>query len=526
MKILSPQRMAACDSYAMNTWGIPSAVLMENAGRNTYRLVKERYLNGGTERISVVCGRGNNGGDGFVFARYALLDGYKIKVFLLGTLDHLKGDAALNMKLYQSQGGEINECGHSPRVLKEALKHTDIIVDAIFGTGLSKEVKGIEKDAIESINRSGKPIIAVDIPSGIDGSTGIQLGPAVKALHTFTYGYPKPGQLVYPGADYVGKLTVIDISIPSRAEGVVGIDGQIIDGDMIRGFLKPRSSSSHKGTYGHTAVIAGSKGKTGAAHMTSLAALKIGAGLVTLAIPGSLNAIMEVKLTEVMTYPVEDEEKGYLPLTCLNELENFLRDKDVVVIGPGLSQSAETMRLVREIVTRVSKPLIIDADGINAFQTDPGLLRKIGMHSVLTPHPGELARITGMTTQEINGDRIGIGRKFTEKYGVNLFLKGARSILFTADGQVFINPTGNPALAKGGTGDVLTGFIGGLVSQKYTLQQATIIGAYLHGYLADTWREESGNDMDLVACDLLNGIGKTLDVLKRGEERIYIEKSL
>ncbi len=525
MKMLSPERMAAYDAYAIKTWGIPSAVLMENAGRNTYRLMKERYLNG-LRQIAIVCGRGNNGGDGFVIARYALADGYKTKVYLLCGAEDLKGDAALNMGLYTSLGGEIIECENNPKLVREGLKDADVIVDAIFGTGLSKEVKGKERLAIEAINRSGKPVIAVDIPSGIDGKKGVPLGVAVKAIHTFTYGYPKPGQVIYPGAEHTGKLTVIDISLPSHAENEIGIDGHIVDGEMIRGFLKPRQPASHKGTYGHAAVIAGSVGKTGAAHMASLAALKVGAGLVTLAIPESLNAIMEVKLTEVMTYPVEDKGKGYFTLSSLKKLIGFVEDKDIIIIGPGLSQSGETMEMVRKLYTEVKKSFIIDADGINAFQGHLDLLKKNGEDTVLTPHPGELARIMETTPQEINSDRIGVGVKFVEKYGVNLLLKGARSILFTTDGKIFINPTGNPALAKGGSGDILTGFIGGLSTQGYTLQQSAVMGAYLHGYIADTWYDDTGSNIDLLAGDLLNGLGRAMKEVECGEERIYIEKSL
>jgi len=525
MKVLSPERMSAYDAYAIRTWGIPSAVLMENAGRSTYRLIKERYLNG-KRQIAVICGRGNNGGDGFVVARCALADGYKTKVYLLCGSDDLKGDAALNMKLFRSIGGEIFECGNNPKVVTEGLKDADIIVDAIFGTGLSKEVKGKERLAIEAMNRSGKPIVAVDIPSGIDGTKGVPLGVAVKAMHTFTYGYPKLGQIIYPGADYTGKLTVIDISIPSMAENKIGIDGHVIDSEMIRSFLRPRLSWSHKGPYGHGAVIAGSVGKPGAAHMASLAALKIGAGLVTLAIPKSLNAIMEVKLTEVMTYPVEDKGKGCFTLSSFKKLIAFVEDKDVIVIGPGLSQFGETMEMVRRLVSEVKKPFVIDADGINAFTGHLNLLKKAKAEVVMTPHPGEFARIMGITPQNVNADRIGIGSQFVEKHGVNLLLKGARSILFTTDGGIFINPTGNPALAKGGSGDILTGFIGGLVAQGYSLAQSAIVSAYLHGYVADTWRDDTGSDMDLLAGDLLNGLGRVMKEIERGEERIYIEKSL
>jgi hydroxyethylthiazole kinase-like uncharacterized protein yjeF len=245
-----------------------------------------------------------------------------------------------------------------------------------------------------------------------------------------------------------------------------------------------------------------------------------------LAIPASLNAIMEVKLTEVMTYPVEDKGKGCFTLSSFKKLVGFVEDKDVIVIGPGLSQFGETMEMVRKLITEVKKLFVIDADGINAFQGHLNLLRQAKGEVVLTPHPGELARIMGMTPQDVNADRIGIGAKFVEKYGVNLLLKGARSILFTTDGGTFINPTGNPALAKGGSGDILTGFIGGLVAQGYTLAQSTIVGTYLHGYIADTWCADTGSDIDLLAGDLLDGVGRTMKEIERGEERIYIEKSL
>lgn len=524
MKILSPERMAQYDAYAIKAWGIPSAVLMENAGRSAYRLMRERYLNG-KKHIFIVCGSGNNGGDGFVIARYALADGFHTRVCLTCKSEDLRGDAALNMRLYESLGGVIIESGAYVKTVKEELKDADIFIDAIFGTGLSKPVEGKEKILIEEMNMSGKPVIAVDIPSGIDGKTGVPLGTAVKAVHTYTFGYPKLGQVLYPGAEHRGRLTVIDISIPAFIENTLGIDGHVTDGDMLRGILKPRSSSSHKGTYGHVAVIAGSIGKTGAASMTSLAALKIGAGLVTLLTPASLNAIMEMKLTEVMTYPLEDQGKGYFTLPSYKKIVDFVEDKDVIVIGPGLSQESETMEIVRKLVLDVKKPFIIDADGINAFKGHLNILKKTKNEVVLTPHPGELARITGMTPQEVNADRMGIGKKFTEAYKVNLLLKGAPSILFTTDNEVFINPTGNPALAKGGSGDILTGFIGGLVAQGHTIAQSTLTGAYLHGYIADRWAESS-TDMDLLAGDLLQGLGQAIKELKNGEERIYIEESL
>jgi NAD(P)H-hydrate epimerase len=524
MKVLTPERMAKYDEYAIKTWGIPSAVLMENAGRNMYRLIRERYLDG-KRRIVIFCGRGNNGGDGFVIGRYAFESGYHVRVFLLCKKQDLKGDAALNMGLYESLGGDIIEIDKIYDAIKSGIQHADIVIDAIFGTGLSKPIEGIEKAVIEQINESGKPVIAVDIPSGIDGKTGIPLGSAVKAVHTFTFAYPKIGQALCPGAYHTGKLTVIDISIPSFVEGKIGFDGHIVDGAMLRHALKERTPWSHKGTYGHVAVIAGSVGKTGAAHMASLAALKIGAGLVTLVIPESLNNIMEVKSTEVMTYPVTDKGKGHFTLSSYDQVKSFVEDKDVIIMGPGLSQNPETMELARKLYSETDKPFVIDADGINAFQGQIDIIKDAKRNAVFTPHPGELARLSGLSTQEINEDRIGAGRRFVEETGANLVLKGARTVVFNQQGDFFINPTGNPALAKAGSGDILTGFIGGCASQGSSLIEASLAGVYLHGYIADDW-VETGTDMDLLAGDILIGLGKAIRNIRDGRERVYIEKSL
>jgi NAD(P)H-hydrate epimerase len=273
--------MKRYDEYAIDRWGIPSTVLMENAGRTTYRLLKEAYLQPG-KRIAVFCGRGNNGGDGFVIARYALRDGFQTEVILLGEPSGVKGDALINMELYRSLGGSVTSLRDNADAASQGITKSDLIIDAIFGTGLTKEVGGIERAVIEAINASGKPVIAVDIPSGLDGARGIPLGVAVKATHTYTYGFPKIGQLLHPGVACRGKLTVVDISLPQFSQQELGVDGYLVDGKMLRSIYKKRPPDAHKGMFGHLVVIAGSAGKTGAAAMASLAALKIGAGLVTL----------------------------------------------------------------------------------------------------------------------------------------------------------------------------------------------------------------------------------------------------
>jgi ADP-dependent NAD(P)H-hydrate dehydratase / NAD(P)H-hydrate epimerase len=523
MKLLSPERMKRYDEYAIDTWGIPSAVLMENAGRTTYRLLKEEHLKG-KKKLAICCGKGNNGGDGFVMARYATRDCLETVVFLLCDPGELKGDAALNMELYRTLGGQIVAV-KKPEDLRQGLKEADLVVDALFGTGLSKEVLGLEKSVIEEMNASGRPIVAVDVPSGLDALHGVPLGAAVKAVSTYTYGYAKIGQILYPGAAYVGELTVVDISLPASAEKEIGIDGEVVDGNMVRGFLRPRSPWAHKGSFGHALIISGSTGKTGAAAMASSAALRIGSGLVTLVVPRSLNHIMEVKLTEVMTYPVEDHDKGYLTQDAFDEIAAFAGDKDVIVIGPGLSTTEETMTLVRQLYAELDKPFVVDADAITSFQGHLELIREKEGKAVFTPHPGELGRLLGLTPAEINADRWAIGRGFVEAHKVNLVLKGARTVTFGAGGSLFINPTGNASLAKGGSGDILTGFIGGLVSQGYTLLEASLFGVYLHGYIADTWVAKRTH-MDLIAGDLLSGVGDALREITDGTDRVYIKKYL
>lgn len=523
MIALSPERARKYDDYAISTWGIPSAVLMENAGRSTYRLIREAYLRPGS-RVVVLAGRGNNGGDGFVIARYALRDGFPVTACLLGQPEALKGDAKLNMELYLSLGGAMAAIGDAG-VAAEAIRGGDVIVDAIFGTGLAKKVGGLEAAVIEEINRSGSPVIAVDIPSGLDGTTGVPLGVAVRATHTYTYGRALLGQLFHPGISYRGKLTVVDISLPEAAADALGIDAGIVDGEMLRAIFRPRPPEAHKGMFGSVAVIAGSVGKTGAAIMATTAALKVGAGLVTLLVPESLHAIAAAKLTEAMTYPVDDGGKGFFLPSSYEQVRDFAADKDVVVMGPGIGRAPETAALVRKLYGSLDASFVIDADGIGAFETHADLLKEAKGRAVLTPHPGEFGRLTGMSPEDVNRDRLDLGRRFAEAHKVHLVLKGAPTIVFSPEGEAFINPTGNPALSKGGSGDVLTGFIAGLAAQGYTLTEAGFFAAYVHGYVADTYAREF-TEMDLMAQDVIAGVGAAIRDIRNGTDRVYLEKSL
>ncbi|MGD0231273.1 MAG: NAD(P)H-hydrate dehydratase [Syntrophorhabdales bacterium] len=525
MIALSPERMKTYDAYAIETWGIPSAVLMENAGRTTYRLAKATYLTA-TSRLAVFCGRGNNGGDGFVIARYALRDGLQTQVFLLCDPDGLKGDAFINMNLFRSMGGAITIVGSDAApIVREGVERCDVVVDAILGTGLANEVRGVEAAVIEEINRSGKTVIAVDIPSGLDGLRGIPLGRAIRATHTYTYGHAKLGHLLHPGVTYRGRLTVVDISLPLAGEAACGIDARLVDGKMLRRIYRVRPPEAHKGMFGNVAVVAGSVGKTGAAVMATTAALKIGAGLVTLVIPGSLAAIAATKLTEAMTYPVEDGGKGFFVPSSYGAVRDFCARSDLVILGCGIGTEPETAELARRLYTELDKPFIVDADGINAFEGRLDILKSRKAGAIFTPHPGEFGRLIGKDAKEVNADRLNLGRRFVGEHGCCLVLKGAPTITFAPEGGAFINPTGNAALAKGGSGDILTGFVGGLAAQGYTLEEAAIFGVYLHGYIADTWAAEQ-TDMDLVAGDLPGGLGRAIRDIRNGTDRVYIEESL
>jgi len=294
---------------------------------------------------------------------------------------------------------------------------------------------------------------------------------------------------------------------------------------MLRGFYRKRQPDSHKGMFGNCAVIAGSAGKVGAAVMATLAALKIGAGLVTLVIPASLAKIAGAKLTEAMTYPVDDQGKGFFTASAYDEVRAFAADKDVIIMGPGLGRAEETMAMVRRLYTELDRTFVIDADGINAFDGHGRLLKEPKGKAVFTPHPGEFGRLTGMGPKEVNADRLCAGRGFVLDHGINLVLKGAPTITFSSEGEAFVNPTGNPALSKGGAGDVLTGFIGGLAGQGYSLTEAAVLAVYVHGYIADTWAEKY-TDMDLLAGDLIPGVGAALHDIRDGTDRIYVEQSL
>ncbi|MFP3867337.1 MAG: NAD(P)H-hydrate dehydratase [Desulfobacteraceae bacterium] len=515
MKLLTADQMRQLDRQAIEEIGIPSIVLMENAGRTTYQILRREFpeLSG---PVAVIAGRGNNGGDGFVVARYLAHAGLPVEVLLLAEKARVSGDARTNLDILEQIGVAVAEVTSEEALIPRIgeLSSAELIVDAVFGTGLNAEVRGLYRQMIEILNNLPVPVLAVDFPSGLSADSGQPLGAAVEAAVTVTYGWPKLGQILPPGRDYVGRLWQVDISIPPELAQTMPLE--LAEAEELRTLLPDRPFASHKGTYGHLLVLAGSEGKTGAAALTAMGALRVGAGLVTAGIPASLNDILEVKLTEAMTLPLP-EALGARALgsAALTQLEAFWPGKSALALGPGLGTHPDTVRLVREVVRRSSLPLVIDADGLNALADDPTCLGQAGAPIIITPHPGEMSRLAGKSAQEIQARRLEQAQELAHRHQVVVVLKGAQSVVAAPDGRISINPTGNPALASGGTGDVLTGMIGGFLAQRMLPFDAARLGVYLHGLAADQWVEWQG-ECGLLASELIEDLPEVINEFARG----------
>ncbi len=500
--------MQELDRKAIETYRIPGMILMENAGKGAAEVISHTFPDIHRKKIAIIAGKGNNGGDGFVIARYLLNQGASVKVYLLTDPKGLRGDAETNYSIFQRMKGEIIPVPSSKDYVKvrRDLEKFDILVDGIFGTGLDAEVRGYYREVIDHLNTVQRPIVAIDIPSGLDADTGKPLGTAIRASLTITFGLPKVGHLIPPGIDYVGDVKVVDIGLPKRLVDEENIPTYLLEKDEIKGWLSiPRNPNTHKGDYGHLLVIAGSVGKTGAAAMACEAALRMGAGLVTLAIPKSLNGIMEVKLTEVMTEPLPETPKQTLSLRAFSAIVRLCENKRAVIIGPGLGTFKETQSLVLKLIKTLNLPIILDADGLTALATLPKVPPFANRSLILTPHPGEMARLIRSQVKQVLEDRMRISRNFSQSQHVHLVLKGHPTLISTPKGEVFINPTGNPGMASGGTGDVLTGMIGGLVCQGFDILSSLQVAVYLHGMAGDDGAREKG-EKSLIATDIIEKI--------------------
>lgn len=515
MKLATAAEMRELDRRTIEEVGVPSLVLMENAGRSTFLVLRREFpeLDG---PVAVLAGRGNNGGDGCVVARYLATAEIPVFVLLFARREQVSGDARVNLDILSRLGVEVVEVPEAG-VFREQLprlREAGLIVDALLGTGLNAPVRGLLAEVIEAVNRLPVPVLAVDIPSGLCADTGRVLGAAVQARVTVTYGLPKLGQILPPGRELCGRLFRVDIGIPPELTRPLLIE--LAEAEELAGLMPPRPFAAHKGTFGHAVVLAGSVGKTGAAALAGEAALRAGAGLVTVAVPESLNDILEVKLTEVMSLPLPEVPGArVLSRRAWEPLQEFLRGKTALALGPGLGTHPETRELVQELVRTLPLPLVIDADGVNCLAGAGECLRQAPAPRLLTPHPGEMARFLGATTADIQNRRLEAARETARSYNCVVVLKGAQTVVAAPDGRLSLNPTGNPGLASGGTGDVLTGLIGGLLAQRLDPWDAARLGVYVHGLAADYLAADLG-PRGFIAGDLLEVLPQVLADLAAG----------
>ncbi len=500
MKLATASQMRELDRRTIEEFGLPGMVLMEAAGRAATAAVRELLPCASPGPVVVVAGKGNNGGDGFVVARWLHDAGIPVEVCLLPAAAELAGDAAANCDLALNLGVTVHEEA-SPSLLVDRLAGASIIVDAVLGIGISGEVRGAALIAIETMNASSAPVVAADIPSGIHADTGAILGVAVDARITVTFGLPKVGLHQYPGRACCGEIRVAEIGIPRAFIDEAGLSANLTDGPAAAGMLPPRPADMHKGVAGRLLVVAGSAGMTGAAAMSALGAMRAGAGLVYLACPHGLNDTLEAKCTEVLTLPVPESDRRSLALHAEPELLAAAESADAVLIGPGVSQDAETAELMHRLAAAVHAPLVIDADGLNAFAGRAGDLAARPAPTVITPHPGEMSRLTGLSTAEIADDRPTVARELAAHTGAVVLLKGAGTVIAAPDGELWINSTGNPGLASGGSGDVLSGMIGAFMAGGSHALAAAVAGAWYHGRAADVAAEPGMRG--LLATDLL-----------------------
>jgi NAD(P)H-hydrate epimerase len=487
-RLVTAAQMQELDRRATAVHGIPGLTLMENAGRGVVESM-ERHLGSlaGTQPL-VVCGKGNNGGDGFVVTRLLQAKEAKPDCILLGKAADLAGDALTNYRRLADSGFKVREVSARADI-GPLFQNRKVIVDAIFGTGLTRAPAGLAAETIKLINSSGSFIVAVDLPSGLASDTGVPYEPCVRADLTVTMALPKLGLWLYPGRALAGSVEVIDIGIPRTTDAGRGTKDEgttwLLDAEHIRSLLPKRRPDGHKGTFGAALIVAGSRNFSGAAVLAGMAAVRSGCGLIRLAIPAGIADVVSSDVVEAVKIPLPQTETEALSPAAIENLLELAGDAEAVALGPGIGTDRRTQKLELAFLAEVDKPTLIDADGINNLAGHLRLLSRVKAPLVLTPHPGEFARLTGLKPADVNADRVGVSRKFATEKKVVLVLKGASTVIAAPDGRVFVNPTGNSGLAKGGTGDVLTGLAVGLMAQGISPLDAACAGAFLHGLAAD-----------------------------------------
>ncbi len=508
MRVLNTQQMREADRRTIEDVGIPSIVLMENAGRQAVAAMEAAYDDLATSRVGVLCGRGNNGGDGFVIARTLVQRGIETHVFLFGSVADVRGDARTNLEVLGRVGLTVVEITTAQEweLHFSEISEYDVIVDAILGTGFSGQLTGLLETVVADVNGLGVPVVAIDLPTGVSADTPEMSGEAIEASMTVTLAAPKV-PLVFPPADSnAGDLVIADIGIPLPIiEEVEGPYLELLTRERMRELVPVRAADSHKGDFGRVLVVAGSLGRTGAAHLAALGALKSGAGLLTVATPRSCLPIVAAMAPEYMTEPLEETAAGTVDFAALERVLEM--QADVIAVGPGLGQTTSTAAFVQGLVERAGVPLVLDADALNAFAGEPErLMGRDGVDVIITPHPGEMARLLNTSVEVVQNDRLNHARDFASAHRVHVVLKGHRTIVAGPDGRAFVNLTGNAGMATGGTGDLLTGMIAAWFAQLLDAEAACKLAVYLHGSAGDLAEADEG-DVALVATDVAARLG-------------------
>lgn len=536
MKILTAAQMQQVDRLTSERFSLPGLTLMETAGNSAVVAMAQYFPSLSTQRVQIFCGKGNNGGDGAVVARLLWLKGTTVELYLLGSLSETKGDAYTNFATVKELATvESPKLSYYEITTLEDLhialnRSCDLYIDALFGTGASRPLTGIYQELVEALNQKGRPIIAIDIPSGLGADSPDTIGATIKAQLTITMTAPKIANVLPPARHYNGSLVVAPIGSPSTLINNSGTQLNLLEDQEIAQFLNNsrRSSSFFKNSVGHVLVIAGSRGKIGAAGLSAEAVLRAGAGLATVAIPQSSQvALVSALPLEIMTEALAETTQGTIACQALDTILKLWKNKQIAALGPGLGVDEDTKKLVRELVAQRLSPLVIDADGLNCLAPWPaGLQGNADKPIILTPHPGEMARLVGVTTSDISKSRIDIARKFAVDHQVILVLKGERSLIAAPDGEVYINPTGNAGMATAGSGDVLTGILAGLLAQApQQALQATCAAVYLHGLAGDIAAKALGQ-RSLVASELTKYLATAILTVGGDREKGDVADSL
>ncbi len=508
MRILNADQMREADRRTIQDIGIASLVLMENAGRQVVAAIEALFPDLSERQVAVVCGKGSNGGDGFVVARTLQQRGVDVSVFVVSRVTEIAGDARINLEILGRLGLPVVEVADESawELHVTEIEQHDLIVDAMFGTGLSAPLTGFYETVVADLNESGIPIVAIDMPSGMSADTCDLIGDCIDATVTVTIGAPKLPLILPPAESKSGEVVVADIGIPADViEGLEGPRIEMLTREQMRPLVSPRAPDSHKGDYGRVLVVAGSMGKTGAAVLTANGALRAGAGLVTVATPRSCQAIVAAHGVEYMTEGLDETAAGTVHFSAVEAVLGT--NADVLVVGPGLGRGEGVTTFVRELVDKSDGPLVLDADALNAFADEPAaLMGRDGRDLIITPHPGEMARLVGCSVDDLQADRLGMARDFAKAQKLFVVLKGYRTLVATPDGKIFVNPTGCPGMATGGTGDVLAGMLGAWLAQLLDAEAACRLAVYLHGAAGELADADNG-EVSMTAGDLVEHIG-------------------